>query len=159
MYIKELDKYRCGGKVGCGNLFSKDDMDSKLCYCKECKNKYSRKAYKEGGNLTSKKYYNENQSEIVKYQRNLRKVNKEKIIKHYSNNTMECKYCGNSDIRVLSIDHIDGNGCKHRREYNIGSGSPFYKWLIKNNYPEGYQVLCMNCQFIKRYENEEILGE
>ena len=57
-----------------------------------------------------------------------------------------------TDIRALSIDHINGGGTKHREV--IGSG--FYHWLIKNNYPSDYQVLCMNCQFIKRKENNEL---
>ena len=30
-----------------------------------------------------------------------------------------------------------------------------YNWLIKNNFPSGFQTLCMNCQFIKREENRE----
>jgi hypothetical protein len=38
----------------------------------------------------------------------------------------------------------------------MSGGLEFYRWLIKNNYPEGYQTLCMNDQFIKKAENKEI---
>jgi hypothetical protein len=51
-----------------------------------------------------------------------------------------------------SIDHIDGNGAEHRREMAAERNSPWgqaghatYRWLRKNNYPEGFQVLCANC--------------
>jgi hypothetical protein len=43
---------------------------------------------------------------------------------------------------MLGIDHINGGGTKHRKEIkNFG----IYKWLIDNNYPLGYRVLCHNC--------------
>lgn len=44
------------------------------------------------------------------------------------------------------IDHINGNGSKHRKKLN---NTDMYRWLIKNKYPEGFQVLCMNCNFAK----------
>lgn len=75
------------------------------------------------------------------------------VITHYSNGIMACANPYNqhrepyTDIRALSIDHIEGGGCKHRLSLKSGS---FYRWLRKNDYPFGYQVLCMNCQFIKR---------
>jgi hypothetical protein len=75
-----------------------------------------------------------------------------KVLTHYSNGTVSCKVCGIKDIRVLSIDHINGNGKAHFRQ--IGHNR-IYDWLIKNNFPEGYQVLCMNHQFIKRHVNNE----
>ena len=68
------------------------------------------------------------------------------VIGHYSP-TLKCQGCGFLDMRALTIDHINGGGNKHRKE--VGSGYDFYNWLKKNNYPKGFQVLCMNCQFIK----------
>jgi len=78
-----------------------------------------------------------------------------KVVEHYSNATMECAGCGISDIRVLSIDHINGKGNLQRRKIGVRSGHMFWSWLIKNNFPPGYQVLCMNCQWIKRHTNNE----
>lgn len=67
-----------------------------------------------------------------------------------------CKFnC--SDIRCLTIDHINGGGTKEREKNKIPSGQAFYTWLKKNGYPDGYQVLCMNCQFIKRITSGELL--
>lgn len=54
----------------------------------------------------------------------------------------KCACCGEDTECFLSIDHIDGNGAKHRRE--IGRTS-LYGWLKKNEFPSGFQVLCFNC--------------
>jgi hypothetical protein len=82
---------------------------------------------------------------------------KKHVIYHYSNGTMVCAKCGFSDIRALSIDHINGGGRKHTQELKK-VGTIFYRWLIKNNFPKGYQVLCMNCNYIKKIENKEDTG-
>lgn len=76
---------------------------------------------------------------------------KQEVYAHYGGG---CRRCGFGDIRALSIDHINGGGNRHRKE--IGRGNSFWRWLKKNNYPSGFQILCMNCQFIKRYENKEL---
>jgi hypothetical protein len=71
------------------------------------------------------------------------------ILSHYG---LVCP-CGFSDLRALSIDHIAGDGAAHRRE--IGAGAALYRFLKKNNFPPGFQTLCMNCQWIKRFQNGE----
>ncbi|KKN29274.1 hypothetical protein LCGC14_0845800 [marine sediment metagenome] len=75
------------------------------------------------------------------------------VFYHYSNGTMVCAHCGFDDIRALSIDHINGGGEKARRGH--GKGGSEYRWLINNGFPPGIQILCMNCQFIKRHTNNE----
>ena len=67
------------------------------------------------------------------------------IIQHYGG---KCMFCGETDMIVLSIDHIDGDGTKHRKQLR-NQGTILYRWLIKNNYPTGFQVLCFNCNFRK----------
>lgn len=75
------------------------------------------------------------------------------VLNHYCNNNIKCAHCCCKDIDCLTIDHIDGGGKKHMR--NIGFGSHLINWLIKNNFPEGFQILCCNCQRIKKIENKE----
>jgi hypothetical protein len=75
-----------------------------------------------------------------------------KIINYYSNGTMKCIRCGFSDIRALTIDHINGGGCDHKKQIN----RPLMTWIKQNNFPDGFQILCMNCQKIKQIENGEI---
>lgn len=58
-----------------------------------------------------------------------------------------CACCGETERTFLSIDHIDGNGRKMRKVH--GQTGQFYRWLRRCNYPAGFQVLCMNCNFGK----------
>ena len=144
--------------------------------CKNCYHIKNKKYYlknKEKINERQRKYVKINLKEIrdknKKYNKIYRKIHhqqlKEKgkkrrehikkiILDHYSNGTMICKKCGFNDIRALTIDHINGGGSSHRRELRA-KGWNFYSKLIKDGYPDDYQVLCMNCQFIKMYENNE----
>lgn len=60
-----------------------------------------------------------------------------------------CVCCEEREIVFLSVDHINGDGNKHREK--VGSGTKFYYWLKRNKYPSSFQILCMNCQFGIRY--------
>lgn len=68
------------------------------------------------------------------------------ILYQYSGGLMKCNCCGEATIEFLAIDHINNNGYEHRK---IVKGSDLYRWLRSNNYPEGFQVLCHNCNFAK----------
>lgn len=65
----------------------------------------------------------------------------------------KCQCCGEWRDRFLVIDHVHGNGSQHRRDLSaskksVGS-STMYEWLSKNNWPDGFQVLCHNCNHAK----------
>ncbi len=53
-----------------------------------------------------------------------------------------CVGCGCDEVGILQMDHIDGGGTKHLKE--IGPGQ-FYRWLRQQGFPEGFRVLCPNC--------------
>lgn len=59
-----------------------------------------------------------------------------------------CTCCGEREPMFLVIDHINGGGTKHRKE--VGAGTRFYQWLIKNGLPDGYQVHCASCNHGRR---------
>ena len=64
----------------------------------------------------------------------------------------ECKHCGIKDMRVLQIDHIHGRGHQEREAIGfIGIRRKILKGNIKD-----YQLLCANCNWIKRAENKEV---
>jgi hypothetical protein len=66
----------------------------------------------------------------------------------------KCCKCGFSDIRALQINHINGNGRKHRNSVNSVT---FYRSIIKslNENKHEFQILCANCNWIKRVEIPE----
>lgn len=96
----------------------------------------------------SKRYYKNHCSQIKDY---LQKVYnpkyyiriKNEVLGHYSNNSFLCTLCG--DDKALSIDHINGGGTQHRDTLRLNSSLQFYLWLRRNNFPDGYRVLCRSC--------------
>ena len=59
----------------------------------------------------------------------------------------KCVMCGFDDMRALSLDHKNDNGNIERKELGIRDT---YRRAKAEYRPEEYQILCMNCQFIKR---------
>lgn len=69
------------------------------------------------------------------------------VFNHYckGNVRCQCPKCDVSEIKFLTIHHINNDGAKHRKEINTNGGTGYYIWLKRNNFPDGYQVLCYNC--------------
>ena len=101
-----------------------------------------------------KEYYRNHKEKLISTAKKWQKNNKERLrsdvkkrtaeikrmcIKHYGD---KCSCCGEDNIKFLTMDHINNNGAEHResiKNYNI------YYWLKKHGYPDGYRVLCYNC--------------
>lgn len=66
------------------------------------------------------------------------RILKEEVFSKYGS---VCNCCREFRIAFLSIDHTQGGGNIHRKEVK----SNIYRWLKRNNYPEGFQLLCHNC--------------
>jgi hypothetical protein len=66
-----------------------------------------------------------------------------------------CSRCKFEDWRALQLDHVNGDGAEDRKI----NGKPSlrkYKEMISNpKLREHLQLLCANCNWIKRYENNE----
>ena len=141
--------------------------------CKSCK-KILDKKYQEGNRAKIKarrhEYYLKNKETISKKTGTYSVANRVKcrvwvtraknkikteVFAHYSGGEIKCR-CGQDDLVLLTIDHINGGGNKHRKEINLkksgGAGYNFYCWLKRNGYPDGFQVLCWNCNFKKRLQ-------
>jgi hypothetical protein len=68
------------------------------------------------------------------------------VLIHYGGNPPKCACCGEMRYEFLAIDHIHGGGIRHAKEIGIKTGGRrMYHWLIKNNFPDGFRVLCHNC--------------
>lgn len=61
---------------------------------------------------------------------------------------VSCRCCQETHHECLTIDHLDNNGGDHRK---VLAGKPIYRWLAQEGYPESFQVLCLNCNFAKRF--------
>lgn len=77
------------------------------------------------------------------------------VLTYYGGGKLACVRCGFDNIKALSIDHINGDGSKGVGWKKRKAGKSFYRLLRRQGYPKGYQTLCMNCQYLKRFENKE----
>lgn len=128
--------------------------------CKECQRKRRRKYYKEHRDLELARaieYRRTHERDLAKerkWSRNRRKRIRLEVLKHYGGDPPKCACCGESIIEFLSIDHIYGGGNQHRKKIfgrKGRAGFSFYCWLKRNGFPEGFQVLCYNCNCAKAY--------
>lgn len=112
----------------------------------------------------------ENPEKYIKHQREHRKRHlercrrqrkesgqrlKDRVFEAYGG--YRCVCCGETMESMMTIDHIEENGADHRNEINGGKGrtigADIYRWLERNNYPAGFQVLCYNCNISKHRNN------
>lgn len=61
----------------------------------------------------------------------------------------KCVCCGETQNEFLAIDHMNGGGNKHRKEVRH-----VYRWIKNNGFPDGFQVLCHNCNMAKGFYGE-----
>lgn len=57
-----------------------------------------------------------------------------------------CSCCSESVRAFLTIDHVGGGGNRHRRDIGNDSAA-LYRWLNRTGYPDGFRVLCWNCNW------------
>ena len=98
--------------------------DGRSCWCKSCTATYHK------------------QEKVIESKRVWRQSIKKSAIMAYGG---VCACCGINELAFLTIDHIHGGGGKHRAEIKVSGGWQFYTWLKRNKWPEGFQVLCFNC--------------
>lgn len=137
-YTKYKENYkRCWicKKVKPKAEFYKDSAryDNASTRCKECDKSYRREAK-------------------MKYHKKRYHTPRKEIIKLLGG---KCTRCGFSDFRVLQIDHVKGGGNKERKK--IESTRTYYPYVLEKikNGSLDYQVLCANCNWIKKFENKE----
>lgn len=143
-------------------------------YCSQiCNQRNWIKNNRERKNTTQRKYYKTRIKESRKYQNEYyqkyiekhRQYNKiwarertarfrEEIFAKYGD---KCKKCGFPDKRALQVDHINGGGGKEFRlqEPYAKARRTLYKKILEDNTGK-YQILCANCNWIKRFENNEM---
>lgn len=124
--------------------------------------RYRRYKDQNGNQIREKRleYYSKNRKVLIKKRITLRRKNgstsKRRRLELIGILGGKCVTCGyNSNTRALMVDHINGGGSKERREF--GSLLRLYRYYVKN--PEEaknrLQILCANCNCIKRDERGE----
>lgn len=114
-YMKKCTK--CGKEKKTSEFAQRKSAKSGICsWCKECYAENARKWAREA---------------------------RRRVLEHYGGKHLKCACCGEKNYEFLCLDHVNGGGCKDRK--NIGGGVAFYSHIIKNNFPKGFRVMCHNC--------------
>lgn len=86
---------------------------------------------------------------LQEYTKAKRQSNRDAVYGHYGE---QCACCGEKERLFLTIDHVNNDGAEHRRALagQAGKGgSSFFAWLVRENFPIGFQTLCRNCNWGK----------
>jgi hypothetical protein len=78
----------------------------------------------------------------LSYLQKQRLKDRDAVIEHYGK---KCICCGESNKGFLTIDHIDGKVPEMAVVGRKLGHSALYHYLVKHNFPEGYQLMCANC--------------
>lgn len=133
-----------------------------------------REEHKEDKKVWALNYYEINRENILNKNKQYHNLNKEKIkaIRDNLRNKIiillgnKCINPYNIDhsafeqnpnyFKVLQIDHINGGGCKQRKQFKYIK--KYYEFILEQLKvgSKDYQCLCPTCNWIKRGENEEI---
>ena len=135
--------------------------------CKNCYSKTYRKLRyelkKDIIKERQRKYYRENIDKIKEYRKN--SVSKiQKTRRKYENSIRleilielgnRCVQCGYDDWRGLQLDHINSDGAIDRARFK--RPKQLYVYYLKNKKEmfKNLQILCANCNQIKKYTHDE----
>ncbi len=117
-------------------------------WCKKCLGAHQRKwarKYPEKIKSIKGKYVGRNPERVKERQAFYRKQRRLIALIRYSEDPPKCECCNETLIEFLCLDHKNGGGNKHRKTLGDPSGTGIYQWVKKNNYPDGFRVLCYNC--------------
>jgi hypothetical protein len=111
--------------------------------CVRCKNGPIERTVCESCKERGREYVRINRIRLAEQKRKRKLTNREKVFEHYGE---ICNCCGEAGKDFLQIDHVNGNGSDHRKTWT----GDLATWVVKNNFPEDFQILCANCNFAKK---------
>lgn len=127
--LKKSQDFKCKNRASKAN---------KPYVCRNCFNKAGRE-----------NYFQNREKEVERSRLKYQKL-REDVFRYYGN---ICACCAETEFDFLTIDHITITRAEHKKMTGGNAGGIYlYYWLKKNNYPPGFQTLCMNCNFSK-YKN------
>jgi hypothetical protein len=125
--------------------------------------KAKRKEYNSRPEVKAKKSTHEYKAYLKKYQKK-DDGQRLKILQVYSKRLSNsdipcCNCCGlNDHLDFLALDHIIGKKQMDSIPELVAIGyssqmgtKELFSWIIDNDFPDGFQILCHNCNFAKGY--------
>lgn len=78
------------------------------------------------------------------------RIKRDALSKYSPGEVLACAVCREEDLRVLTIDHLNGDGAEDRRRIGVRSSTEFYRYLLRSPVRKDLQVLCQNHNLGKR---------
>lgn len=143
-----------GGYMGIVRRIVKNPTQAKLTYQVLCANCNTIKVLEE-----KEHPYISNPTDVQLKRRIVQQKHTQKLKLEAMNalGGVACKTCGNVDIRCLQVDHIHGGGGKEL--VKLKTSGVYKKIRDDPSCRYNYQVLCANCNMIKRVVNHEGKGK
>lgn len=114
------------------------NKDGLYGYCKPCAAARMKRYVKK---MTPKQKARMKHTNRLSSKKRNKEIRKE-ILDSYGN---RCVCCGETTKEFLSIDHINGGGCKHKKELKK-EGNGYYRWIKEQGFPKDFlRLLCYNC--------------
>ena len=117
--LSELNTYAATAKIG-----------NRIC--KDCKNG------------KTKQWIVENREKNNAYHLERYRKTRAMVIEHYGG---KCSCCGEAIPEFLTLDHINNDGAKQRRDLKSKN---IYANIVKMGFPPDFRVLCWNCNCGRR---------
>ena len=96
--------------------------------------------------VTGKPYRKKTRKQIVSDEKRFLTSYYSNLLKGTPISKPKCACCGDSQIELLSLDHIGGIEIEGRKKGGKKLNSKqLYKWIMDHGMPKGFQVLCYNC--------------
>lgn len=151
-YLKNREK-----RIAASKAYYEANRDRLILINKENeKKRMADPAYKRKKLEKSKENYWKNRTYHLKWHReHWKKLREDVLIFVGGEHGIRCKVCCFDDVRALQIDHVNGGG---RKEIVSFKDNKKYLEHIKKK-PENYQILCANCNWIKKCEKNELKAE
>lgn len=131
---------KCGKPPRIG--FKMCERCTKLC---NAKTKIYQKKYAKELSVKQRARYIKNKEKITEEGYKKRLLWRLETLKEYGS---FCNHCGEKNLLVLQIDHINGGGRQER--INTSASSNIYLFLKRKGFPkDNYQLLCANCNWSK----------
>jgi hypothetical protein len=105
---------------------------------------------------SARENYRRNRVKVIKQHRHTRDFRRKELMALLGQH--ECVTCGFNNYSALQFDHIGGGGSEDLLRFN--GHHQMYKYYLAHpeEAKQKLQVLCANCNWIKRYKYREVSG-
>lgn len=129
----------------CEKRFVDTDKAYRKMYCPDChKKRYQLYGPSRWNSSPEGKVYG--QKYALEYKEKFKKI----VYDHYG---WTCNCCKETTEAFLTIDHVNNDGHSDRINGRKLGGVSLHKKIIKENFPDKYQILCMNCNWGKKIKD------